>query len=114
MKNLFFWFLGLFGNFEQAMREAFHVNVSLSFNRNIQSHGVIYVALEKGVYPMQLLVDKPEFLVRPNRFVLRQVFAEVERMGFVPVSLTTKFGREANFRVENIDPDMAARNGVLC
>lgn len=82
MKNyiaiLLEWFNIVLGN----------VNIGINKYATQSRHAIGHVAcVNGGITQINIIVDKPERLINPTRFVINDIFRQISKLGFEPINL---------------------------
>lgn len=78
----------------ESVRQALFVNMGISpqMDRN-KAHGTAWVkTVDGGIVKRHFLVDKPERLIRPRFFIVRDMFQQLAKMNMYPDTLEIKVG----------------------
>lgn len=69
-----------------------------------QAHGVIHAHAQGGVKRIGFLVDKPNYLKRPNNETVMSLFKQALKLGFTPTHIEVLVGKRRSYRAGSLEP----------
>lgn len=86
--------------------ERYQIRLVMPYLRTKRRHGVMWMPASDGRrLPYSFIVDRPELLVNPRLWVLRELVRQARQQGYNPIQLDVEIlSQSRHYRIEDGEP----------